>query len=502
MTRESVVRQEILLKPGDPWDVLKIQESERNLRSIGSFRKVEIFPRLRRRTSDRDPGRVDLNPQFSVGTEGGIIRDRGHEENNLLGRGKSVSAFRSQFGPRVRNEYRYGDPRLFGSRHRFAGLFGTTVRGESFGADLARPFFELDAPSAHEIRWFRIVNEDVLYEASEDFSKFTSSYRTLQAEAGRRLPFGGDWTHRAEAGWYYDKADFHPTVDTRAGTLPARRELSGPLAGWSWVQPRYLRENGVNTMDRDEDYNLGNEMKFLAGFAGKEFSSDRDAALYNFIEQQGLSLGPGRFALARLGAAGRVSRGRSENQLLSGNLNFVFKIPEPLPQTLVVHGELNLGKNLDGENQVLLGGNTVLRGYKNHSFAGAKSLLFNAESRFFFPEIPGAAFRRVNSLFRLGAAAFFDAGAAVPEGSGFSPARFKSDIGIGLRAVATRSRHGNLLRIDLAYALNRGPGSDRLVFSLRGGQAFDFFSSSSRKVRQSPASSLAEAAGPEFPSIR
>lgn len=501
------MRRELLLEPGDEWDGLKIQESERNLRSIGSFRKVNISSsaagggglELAVRTQDA----WTLNPQFSVGTEGGDhFLIAGIEENNLLGRGKSVSAFHRQFGPRIRNDYRYADPRLWGSRHRFSGLAATNNQGESFGADLALPFFELDAPRAHEIRWFRMLNEEILYQDAEDFSKFTGSYRTLQAEAGRRLPWGGAWTHRAQLGWYYDRSAFYPTIDTRAGTLPSGRELSGPLAGWSWVQPRYIKETNVNTMERDEDYNLGNEMKALAGFAGQGISSDRDAGVYNLSESQGLSLGPGRFALARASASGRISRSRSENQLLSGNLNFVWKIPEPWPQTIVGHAELNLGKNLDGENQVLLGGNTGLRGYKNHSFAGAKSILLNLETRFYFPEVPGEWFRRVNSLFRLGAAVFFDSGAVVPEGSGISPARFKSDIGIGLRAAATRSRRGNVLRVDLAYALNKGPGPDRVVFSVRGGQAFEFFSSATRKTRQSPASSLADTAPPEFPSIR
>ena len=39
-TRDRIIQQEILLKPGDPWDELKALESERNLRAVGSFRWV------------------------------------------------------------------------------------------------------------------------------------------------------------------------------------------------------------------------------------------------------------------------------------------------------------------------------------------------------------------------------------------------------------------------------------------------------------------------------
>src|SRR5947208_168923 len=43
-TRDPVIRHEILLPPGEPWDPLKALESERNLRNLGFIRHAEVNP--------------------------------------------------------------------------------------------------------------------------------------------------------------------------------------------------------------------------------------------------------------------------------------------------------------------------------------------------------------------------------------------------------------------------------------------------------------------------
>ena len=148
-------------------------------------------------------------------------------------------------------------------------------------------------------------------------------------------------------------------------------------------------------------------------------------------------------------------------------------------------------RRMDRENQVALGGDTGLRGYKNNAFTGAQAVLFNVENRFFFP---GEHLH----LVRLGGALFFDTGAVAQEGAGLSLRSFKSDVGAGLRLASTRSRSGGVLRVDLAYALDQGPGPSRWVVSVRGGQAFSIFNSATRRLRRPPVSRLNEVAPPSF----
>ncbi|OGR93477.1 MAG: hypothetical protein A2V88_10215 [Elusimicrobia bacterium RBG_16_66_12] len=491
LTREAIIQRELLFSPGEPWDQLKVIESERNLRANGSFRRAEILH------VPRPDGSADAvvvtqdawttNPKFNIGTEGGKnFLSYGIEEGNLLGYGKAVSLEHSQDGATISNSYGYADPRFLGSRLGLKGSYARNQNGDQISADLARPFYSLDAGHALGMGWTRTLGDESLVRDGDDYSKYRRRVRVADAAYGMRLTGDRDFVQRAEAGWYSEKFHFDPTPDTTAGTLPQGRELSGPTAGYSWVQPRYIKETYIDRIERVEDFNLGNELKARGGFMAAAAGSDRDRWMFNVSDQQGLSLGPGRFLLARVGASSRLAAGRWENGLVTGGVNLFWKHQtreRTSERTLVLHAEGSSGRFLDPQNQLSLGGNSGLRGYKNDSFVGGKSILFNLEDRFFFD-------REWFHLVRFGGVLFVDSGVAVPEGSGFSFSRFKTDLGAGLRLAGTRSRSGGVARIDVAYALNGGPGGSRIVVSVKGGQAFDLFSSSTRRVTTSPASRL------------
>lgn len=488
LTRETVIQRELLFSPGEPWEPLKVIESERNLRSNGSFRRAEIL-RMPRPDGGADAvvrtqDAWTTNPRFSVGTEGGKnFLSYGIEESNLLGYGKTVSLVHAQDGAAISNSYGYADPRFLGSRLGLGGSYTRNQNGDQINADLARPFYSLDADHALGMGWTRTLGDDSLVRDGAEYSKFHRQVRLADAAYGARLTGDRHFVQRAEAGWYSEKFHFDPTADTISGTLPESRELSGPTLGYSWVQPRYIKETFIDRMERVEDFNLGNELKARGGFMAAAVGSDRDRWMFNVSDQQGLSLGPSRFLLARIAASSRLAAGRWENGLVTAGLNLFWKTDWTRERTLVLHAEGSSGRFLDPQNQLSLGGNSGLRGYKNDSFIGGKSILFNVEDRFFFE-------KEWFHLVRFGGVFFVDSGVAVPEGSGFSFSRFKTDLGAGLRFSGTRSRSGGVARIDVAYALNGGPGGSRLVVSVKGGQAFDLFNSSTRRVTTSPPSRL------------
>ncbi|MBI4386865.1 MAG: hypothetical protein HY551_05745 [Elusimicrobia bacterium] len=508
-TREYVLRRELLLAPGDAWVPLRALESERNLRATTFIRKAELKPAPSAPASamssgtarvENDPraapGSIDLRlhaqdswttlPQINLGTEGG---DRyliyGIEELNVLGLGKSVSFFHAQIGPSRRNELRYNDPRLWGTWFRLTTLYGTTSRGDEVGTVVERPFFSLSAPYAMRALWTRIIQEDVLFQNALDASKFVQDFRSVDLLAGLKLPRTTDPVQRLHAGMHYEKDRFEATPDTAAGTLPKDRELSGPIIGYSLIQPRYIKETFIDKMERVEDFNIGNEFSTFAGAMPKGLGSDADRWTLSATDQQGLSLAPGRFALAQAGVLGRLRGKQLENSIFFANLNLFWKNAWPFSHTWVSHLEWNTTRNLDGENQIILGGNTGLRGYKNNSFTGARSVLWNIENRFFFN-------REFFHLFVLGGAVFFETGAVAQPGGSLIQNNFKSDLGFGFRLGPTRSTSGGVLRLDVAYALQHGPGPSRWVVSVRGGQAFEIFNSTYRNVIRTPVSALLE----------
>ena len=494
-TQKRIIEHDNLLPIGSEWDELKAIETERNLRSLGFLRHAAIEPKrlednsvdLRIRTQDS----WTLIPQFSLGTEGGDdFLVYGVREGNLLGMGKAISLFHSQIGSEIRNDLRYTDPRLFGTWNELTTQFADTNRGNEAGVRITKPFFSLDARNAWELSWARIVQEESLHQNGDEISKFDENFRSVRSRFGARLGRWGDTTHRFNFGTLYSKADFGATSETSSSTLPEDRELSGPLFGYSWIQPRYRKEQNIDRMQRTEDYNLGNEFTVETGPMLESWGSDRDRWILHASNRQGASMGPGRFALAEAGVEGRMAGGAVENGLFFANLNLFWKTGWVLDQTLVAHAEFNSTRRLDGERQIVLGGDTGLRGYKNNAFTGDRSFLFNLEDRLFWN-------KELYHLVYMGGVVFLDSGVVSSEGGSFKN-RMKSDLGAGLRFSPSRSSGGGVVRIDVAYALNNGPGSDRWVVSIRGGHAFSLFGSANRKARRDPDSTIAE----DDPSVR
>ncbi|PCI36424.1 MAG: hypothetical protein COB53_09620 [Elusimicrobia bacterium] len=494
-TRKHIIEHDNLLPVGSLFDPLKAIETERNLRSLGFLRHASVRPLLLKDgTTDlqiRTQDAWTLLPQLSLGTEGGDdFLVYGISESNLLGLGKSISIFHSQVGGEIRNDLRYTDPRLLGSWNELTTQFADTNRGSEAGVRILKPFFSLTETQAWDFSWASINQEESLYQNADEISKFNERFSSVRSRFGLRVGRWGDTTHRINFGTLYTNADFGETRDTRAGTLPKDRRLSGPIVGYSWIQPRYRGEQNIDGMQRTEDYNLGNEFSLETGPMLESWGSDQNRWILSTSMRQGASVGKGRFALGEIGLEGRMLGGNVENGLFFANLNFFWKTGLPFDQTWVAHFEFNTTRLLDGERQIVLGGDTGLRGYKNNAFTGERSFLFNLENRFFWN-------KEIYHLLYMGGVVFFDSGVVSSAGGGLNN-RVKSDVGAGLRFSTSRSSSGGVVRFDIAYALNDGPGSGRWVATIRGGHAFSLFGSSNRRARRNPDSNIAE----NDPSVR
>src|SRR6185312_559137 len=182
VTREKVVRDELLFAPGEHWDALRVIESERNLRSGYPFRRAEITP------VPRPDGRVDAlvhtqdawstNPQIGLGTSGGqSSASFGIEENNLLGYGKSIryshSSGQTTAGPQTSNSFGYGDPRFLGTRLALNTNYSKSNTADSESVGLTRPFYALDTPRAMTASWNNSNGIGTEVRDGTEFSKYS-----------------------------------------------------------------------------------------------------------------------------------------------------------------------------------------------------------------------------------------------------------------------------------------------------------------------------------------
>ena len=95
LTREDVIRRELLFKEGDPYDQRVVDESARHLRNLGFIGNVTITPdTLPDQTVDllvKTHDRWTLNPSMSVAAGGGVSGfGVGVREDNFLGSGQKA----------------------------------------------------------------------------------------------------------------------------------------------------------------------------------------------------------------------------------------------------------------------------------------------------------------------------------------------------------------------------------------------------------------------------
>jgi hemolysin activation/secretion protein len=118
----------------------------------------------------------------------------------------------------------------------------------------------------------------------------------------------------------------------------------------------------------------------------------------------------------------------------------------------------SVGKRLDLENQILLGGDNGLRGYPLRYQDGTSRALLSLEERYFSNWYP---FR----LFRVGAAVFFDMGRTWGRPDLAQPGLgLLKDAGFGLRLGNARTGLGNVIHVDLAFPFDGDPSIKRVQF--------------------------------------
>jgi outer membrane protein assembly factor BamA len=121
VTHEQVIRRELLFAEGERLDPAKLVESERNLRALGLFRRVEIraipvgADEVDVVVRTRDSWTTEVSG--SVGRAGG----KGHygislEEKNLFGTAKKFSLAAAERPDRSTREILYSDPQFLGRR--------------------------------------------------------------------------------------------------------------------------------------------------------------------------------------------------------------------------------------------------------------------------------------------------------------------------------------------------------------------------------------------------
>jgi hypothetical protein len=454
-TRPDVIKQQILLQPGEPFSVEALNESERILRANQYLYEAEIRP------VPAEDGRVDLEVETrDVWTlRGGVTFRRAGGENmygfnvqdsNFLGLGKEVTILRVASIDRTSNVFRYTDPNVIGSRTRMELSYADNTDGGRTRVELESPFYSLDTRRAAGMRMMLDERVEPLYDEGFVFQEYTSERDFGEVYLGFSPGRSGEGTHRWRVGYTYDRQMFGPFGGLDSDSLiPESRELSYVWLGYQFIEDGFITETGLDRLKTTEDVNLGTQFHWRLGWSSEALGADVSRMIVDSAWTTGWRPSARQLLLASARGATRWNDG-TENMHLGANLRYYAR--NFRENVFYVGLEGDLVDNADLENQLLLGGEQGLRGYPIRLQAGDRRWLATVEQRFF-------SNREFFHLLHFGAAVFFDIGRSwynnPPPGLKVEEDTLR-DIGIGLRIGSSRSSKAAMVHLDIAFPLD-GP---------------------------------------------
>lgn len=453
-TAETVVRQQLLFSEGDVASADALAETGRYLRANRYLADAEVS------SIDCGNGLADVQvsttdawsliPSISFSRKGG--QNFGGielQETNLLGSGSELKLAYDSDIERDRLGVRYSDRQLGASRTGILVGYESYEVGYRARFDLEHPFYALDARRAGGIQVDIFDQLDPVYSLGERIYEVRHDARTFAGYFGRSRGLIDGHAIRWHFGIGYDEHHFEPAGDvTGLRRLPSDRRDVFPFIGLEWLQDNYEKTRNQDQMQRVEDRHMGTRLVARLGYAAKAFGSMQNALRFDAEASRGLHPAPNDTLMLGTRIEWRQPQGGRESHLVLADARYYHQQSDNRMAFANIH--LATGKNLDTDHQLTLGGDTGLRGYPLRYLNGDTLALLTLEQRYFTDWYPFG-------LFRVGAAAFLDAG-KVWGSPDFEPAAtgILKNAGVGLRIGSPHSASGRMLHIDAAYALD-GP---------------------------------------------
>ncbi len=411
-TQDWIVRRQLLFKPGERVSVRLIEETERLMRSNRIFYDVSIVP-----VGYRD-GVVDievrtrdtwtLEPGASASRAGGVnktgftLRD-----TNALGTGVLIGANRSTDADRTATVYRVSQPHAFDGWTAIDYSHSRLSDGQSNAMSIARPFYALDTRWAAGFSTSTDTRIDSLFSNGAKVAQFRHSQESAEAFGGWSAGLVNQWTHRYSVGLSYQKDTYNEEPDLPAPVphlqIPPDQTLVSPFFRYELVHDNYEKVKNRDLIERPEYFAMGTQSSIQLGRSLTGLGSTQNLWLYSASASDGFRLPSNRVLLGSASVSGQTGYAPLDRQLASGSIRF-YGHPTSRTLTFVSLSGDTL-KDPTSSSQLVLGGDTGLRGYPRNYQTGDRRLLLNVEERVYTDWYP---FR----LIRVGGAVFYDWGRA------------------------------------------------------------------------------------------
>ena len=451
-THAQVIRDQLLIRTGQPVDARLVYESERRLRSLSFLRYADIEPvacngtsvDLEAHVKDAWSLKFDLNfahvgGQSSLGAS--------FEDVDFLGTGKTLEVGHQTDVQRITNRVTYQDPALLGGRWTLAATYAHLSDGYVRSLDLGQPFYEDRTEWSFFVHYLNQLQDLNFYNQSQVDWRAPDKQQRLEFDWMKLLDWQGDTGTRVGASYItqeytYGSLESFPPVFLARPVLNDRR-FGGAAASFEFFQDRYASFTNLALIGRTEDYNVGWDTTAQAGYYAKVFGSHVPAWFYSVNSTYGLQSGDTGLLLASAAVQGRQQDGLAVNQL--ADVVFTYYNQSFDHHTLVAHGEVDYSLRPDPENMQYLGGLQGMPGYPNFFLIGDRRWQTHFSDRIVTDHY-------LLNTFQLGFALYTDAG-QIREAYPVGWSRTLIDAGVAVRLGDIRSAYGGVIYVTYAWPL-------------------------------------------------
>jgi hypothetical protein len=445
MTREEIIRQELLFAEGDLFDQRLLDETARHLRRLSIIGDIRITTdtsanrRINVQVLTHD--RWSLSPTVSVQAGGGVSGfGLGVRESNFLGSGQRIELGYNRLSDRQHPDggrAAFTEPRLFGGWWSASTQLAKADELTQASIDLQHPFYA-DAAS-WAARAFAGTGR-IRIRQYENGIVSRDDYLNQENELVWGAVSSGNETKLQLSGAYYRLRSTSDSMAVRPFDNVDLLIASVSLLGRNYTTGTFIENSG-----RVEDVPLGYQVGLALG--RNLHRADPDAVDYFFRVLGKVSAHYGGGLSGNYGATvtSYLVGGVPNEMTVTGDMLHFWKIEQN--QTLFARATTVIGSHWSPSSQVTLGSFSGLRGYRSNEFSGQRMVVFNLEHRIF---------SLVNVWFlRLGAAFFFDSGTVWNMGDGFGGQKFHSSAGIGVIAESGKNGGSGIFRFDVAYTMEQ-----------------------------------------------
>lgn len=452
-TRDSVIRRQLLFKPGDVYAHRVLAESERFLRANGYLVDAEIKPV--RYDSTKNIVDIEVITQdswtftgsISFGREGGTNSFSAEiSESNLFGFGKDLGLQFSSDVDRSETSISYKDPLLFGTRNRLALVYSDKSDGAKKYFALDRPFYSLDTRWAGGIAAGTDNQTESLYELGKVYNQFQHYSEIAEAYLGFSRGYINKLVYRWRVGFEKELDEFSRNENYPNDPIPDDRDFRFPYLRFDLYEDQVIKTQRIHLIRRLEDLNLGNEATIKVGWSDEAFGATNEGLVFESRANMAFKPTVNQLLLFSPEFSGYLSETKAENTKLGFTSRYYM--PNIKNQVFYMALSAEYVENPYLDEQILLGGDSGLRGYPLRYQQGDRKFLFTVEQRFYTSW-------NLFELANVGGLVFFDVGRAwFPGVEKNSNTDILRDWGIGMRLASTRSSGAVVLHIDLAFPLD------------------------------------------------